>query len=125
MDWFEIKNWLEMTTGLDRDSLHIYGAIGIQLLTAMIVRRPLASIWPWSAALTATLTNEYIDLSQFNSWSETPDFFRDAVLQDIWNSMLLPTVLLLLARYFPRILVSQALEIADSKEQDQDFSASE
>jgi len=107
MEWYEFKNWLEMVTGLDRDSLHIYGAIGSQLLVALISRRPLASVWPWLGALVVTLANEYGDLSQFESWSDVYPSFWEAVYQDIWNSMLLPTVLMLIARQFPGWLVFQ------------------
>ncbi len=46
MDWFELKNWLELSTGLDRDSLHIYGGVGVQLVSAFILRRSLASPVP-------------------------------------------------------------------------------
>ena len=125
MDWFEIKNWLEMTTGLDRDSLHIYGAVGAQLLAALITRCPVASIWPWTAALTVTLANEIVDLSQFENWSDAPDFFRAAVIQDIWNSMLLPTALFLLARFFPGLLVFGISSIKHPDEISQDLSDSE
>ena len=59
MDWFEFKNWLELSTGLDRDSLHIYAGVGVQLAMAFLLRRSLASPIPWLFVVAVALANEY------------------------------------------------------------------
>lgn len=61
MDWFEIKNWLELSTGLPRDSLHVYAGVGVQLFVALIFRRSIASPVPWLFVAFAALANEYYD----------------------------------------------------------------
>ena len=105
MNWYEIKDWLEQFTGLDRDSLHIYGTVGLQLLFVFILRRPLASIWPWLLAFGVVLLNEYADISRFDSWQAVPETFRNGIKFDLWNSMVLPTILMVTARFFPNQLI--------------------
>lgn len=108
MQWFEIKNWLELVTGLDRDSLHIYAAVGVQLVVALFVRRSVASIWPWLAVISVAFGNEYLD---YQRAGDDPGILRlasEEAWRDIWNTMLLPTVLLLIARFWPQWLVGKS-----------------
>ncbi len=105
MDWLEVKVQIVEWSGLDRDSLHIYASVAVQLLSALILRRPIASMWPWICAWIVVLWNEYIDLSQFENWDVVPEHIWDAVQLDLWNSMLLPTILFLIARFIPGWMV--------------------
>ena len=93
MQWFELKNWLELSTGLDRDSLHIYAGVGVQLAVAVILRRSLASPIPWFFAVCVAP-------------NAAQQVFDEAV-RDIWNTLLLPSVLLLIARFFPEWLTGK------------------
>jgi hypothetical protein len=106
--WFEVKSALALWSGLDRDSLHIYAAVLIQLGTALLLRHSLASPWPWLAVFAVVLANEAVDLSQFAWDAVIPKLFWDAVILDIWNSMLLPSLLFLLARFAPKLLTARA-----------------
>lgn len=63
MMWFEIKDWLELSTGLDRDSLHVYAGVGVQLAAAFCLRRSLASLFPWFCVVAAACGNEFYDYS--------------------------------------------------------------
>lgn len=123
MEWYEIKIWLENTLELDRDALHIYGAIGIQLTSALIFRRSLASPWPWIVTLLAILLNEYADLQRAGDTEASIAMYREASIHDIWNTMLLPTALLLMARFMPRLLTDQRqysdFETEESKQSDE------
>ncbi len=105
MNWLEIKIWLEATSGLDRDALHIYGAVGIQLLFALFFKRSLASLWPWLFAFAAALANEYVDFQQAGTNEASIAIYKDESIHDLWNTMLLPTGLLLIARFWPKWLV--------------------
>ncbi|SIO22402.1 hypothetical protein SAMN02745824_3422 [Parasphingorhabdus marina DSM 22363] len=107
MEWYEIKIWFAETLSLDRDALHIYGALLIQILTAIIVRRPLSSPLPWIAALIVALLNEYLDLQHAGPQQWSIDLYRAASLHDMRNTMILPTVLLLVARYWPNLLTGR------------------
>lgn len=107
MQWFELKNWLELSTGLDRDSLHIYAGVGIQLAVAVILRRSLASPVPWLFAVGVALANEYYDYKVISVvWGTGPEIYDEAV-RDIWNTLLLPSVLWLIARFFPEWLTGK------------------
>lgn len=100
-----MKMWLEQTSGLDRDALHIYCAVAIQFGLAIFLRRGVASFWPWVAVLLAVLLNEYIDFQGVGTDAHQIERFRQASFHDIWNTMLLPTMLLIIARYWPKWLV--------------------
>ena len=108
MEWFEIKNWLELSTGLDRDSLHIYAGVGVQLVIAFILRRSLASWVPWFFALVAALANEYYDYNMVLDSLNNASIYFDEAVRDIWNTLLLPSLLLMIARFWPTWLIGRA-----------------
>ncbi len=103
MDWYQIKQTAVLLTGLDMDALHVHVGILAQIGVALAIRRTLASPWPWLALLAALLINEYYDIT-YEIWP--PDArerqFMESV-RDIWNTMLMPTLLLLLCRFAPRL----------------------
>jgi cell shape-determining protein MreD len=95
-----IKAAVAAWTGLERDALHIYAAIIIQLGSAALLRRTLASLWPWLFVLAFALTNEWLDMHRDDL---VEDWEKAAALHDLWNTMLLPTLLLLVVRFAPRL----------------------
>jgi hypothetical protein len=99
MDWHEIKQWLSGTSGLDMDSLHVHIGVLAQVAVAVVLRRRLSSVWPWLAVAAAVLANEVYDF-QYEEWPTRRDQLLESV-KDGWNTMLLPTVILLLARFAP------------------------
>jgi len=87
-------------TGLERDALHIYAALLIHIASAALLRRTLASPWPWLIVLLCALGNEWLDMNRdgvIEAWE------KDASLHDLWNTMLAPTILALLVRFAPRL----------------------
>ena len=104
MDWHGVKEWLEAATHLDMDALHVHAGVLLQLLAALLLRRSLASPWPWLVVFAGALANEAYDL-HYETWPD-PDRARQWAesAKDVVNTMLIPTVLLLLARYAPRLL---------------------
>lgn len=107
MQWLEIKIWLEAVTELDRDALHIYGAVGIQLLTALFFRRSLGSIWPWLFAFSAAIANEYVDMQSAGVTEAAIAYAEAESIHDLWNTMILPTLFFLIARFWPSWLVGK------------------
>lgn len=97
-DWIAAKLWLADLTSLDKDALHIYLGVALQLLASRLFAHGLASPWPWMVVFAAALGNEAYDLL-FEVW---PD--RDRGLQwrlsahDLLNTVAIPTLLLWLAR---------------------------
>ena len=105
MDWEQVKSAISLWTELERDALHIYAAILVQILAAALLRRSLASPWPWLLVLVAALLNEALDITRdgiFETWE------RAAALHDLWNTMLVPTLLALLVRFAPRLFGGRA-----------------
>lgn len=105
MQWIEAKNYLEQFSGLDRDSLHIYAGVGIQLIGALAFRRRLASPFPWLMVLLAALANEYNDLSYAAEVTGAAAGGYGESISDIWNTISLPTILLVIANIWPNWLV--------------------
>ena len=100
MDWEHVKSTISLWTELERDALHIYASILLQIGAAALLRKSLASPLPWLAVLAAALLNESLDIwrdSLFEEWE------RKAALHDLWNTMLVPTILALLVRFAPRL----------------------
>jgi len=98
VDWEQVKSAIAVWTELERDALHIYAAVLLQIGAAAILRRSLASPLPWLTVLVAALVNEALDIRRdgvFEEWEGA------AALHDLWNSMLVPTLLLLLVRFAP------------------------
>jgi hypothetical protein len=100
MDSEVIKAAVAAWTGLERDALHVYAAVIIQLGSAALLRRTLASPWPWLIVLAFALTNEWLDIHKDNL---VEDWEKAASLHDLWNTMLLPTLFLLVVRFAPRL----------------------
>lgn len=109
MEWIEIKIWLESSSGLARDALHIYGALAIQLSLSLFFPRALASPWPWIAVLIAALSNEYVDFQQAGASEAAIAFAKKEAYHDLWNTMLIPTVLMFIARFWPRWMTGKPM----------------
>lgn len=99
-DWIELKNELSRLT-VEKDALHIYAAVAVQLTAALILRKPLSSWMPWFAVLAVELANEAGDILLDTTEPHIREWQMVGGLHDIVNTMLLPTILLLLVRYVP------------------------
>jgi hypothetical protein len=104
MDWYQVKLAALEATGLSRDALHIVFGISGHFLLAMALRRSLASPLPWSGVLAAEALNEWWDL-HYEVWLDRPMWPES--IHDLWVTMLVPTLLLIVARYFPGLLVGK------------------
>ena len=101
LDWKHIKDVIALWTELERDALHIYAALLGQVAAAFVLRRSLAHPAPWLFVLALAVGNEALDMRGdrvVEQWE------WDAALHDLWNTMLLPSLLLLLARFAPALV---------------------
>lgn len=105
MDWYQIKQSVELFTGLHMDALHVHVGVLAQIAAALTLRRTLGSPLPWLLVLTAAVGNEAYDLA-YETWPE-PERERQLQegIRDIWNTMLLPSVLLVLVRFASGLFV--------------------
>ena len=101
MDWLSLKDEAARLV-FEKDALHIYAALIIQIAVAKLSRRSLGHLLPWLSVLGLELANEMIDIwrggeAQLMPWQVVSG------MHDIINTMVLPTVLLLLCRRAPEV----------------------
>ena len=116
--WIGYKTRLVEFVGLTHDAMHVHGSILILLLSAIILRRRPDSIWCWLIVLAAELFNEFADLKGLAPGEAS----IDASVHDLYNTMLWPTVFVLLGRFLfpPRAVAPTSL--ADDTDDSGDFS---
>jgi hypothetical protein len=109
--WIGYKTRLVEFVGLTNDAMHVHGSILILFVSAIILRRRPDSIWCWLIVFAAELFNEYADLH-----GEAPgEATIDAAVHDLYNTMLWPTVILILGRFlFPPRKKEPRMEAEDS-----------
>lgn len=90
------KLWLVDATGLAKDALHVHIGLIIFFAAALLFRWPLLSWKPWAIALAAALAGEAWDL--WDTLGEGRRIQLWANWKDLWNTMLWPSAILLLAR---------------------------
>lgn len=101
MNWYQVKVALVSLTDLHMDALHVHAGVLLQLGAALVLRRSIASPLPWAAVLAIALLNEGYDL-RAEVWPTRDEQYAAAV-KDLWNTMLLPTLLMLGCRFLPRL----------------------
>lgn len=105
MDWLQFKNYLSEVTDLSQDALHVYVAVLIQLASALVLRKSLAHPLPWLCLLGSLLLNEAVDLQATGRPIEEWQVLGG--VRDLWNTMVLPTALMLLARFAPGLMTGR------------------
>lgn len=114
MDWHETKLFVERATALSMDALHLLAGAILFLLLALLMRRSIADRWPWLGLLGVALLNEAADL-WVERWPSTGMQFGEAT-KDVVLTMLVPTILLVAVRYFPRLFPAQLPHAAEPPE---------
>lgn len=99
-EWVETKHFIERSVSLSPDALHVIAGVMMQVAAALLLRKPLTSWWPWLVVLVFTSSNEIIDL-WFERWPSSGMQLGEG-FKDLLLTMLLPTMLLLASRRFPR-----------------------
>ena len=95
--FYLFKIWLVNAIGLARDALHIHFGLTALLLVVLLFRQPLRSPWPWLTAVALAILGEVLDrrdqLAVSQPWN------RPEAIKDVLNTILWPTLLMLLARF--------------------------
>jgi len=97
--WYEAKMFIEHASAVSSDALHVLVGTLVWILAAIILRRNLSTLIPWTLVLGLTLSNEVVDL-WIERWPDLAMQYGESA-KDIVLTMTLPTVLLLLARTQP------------------------
>lgn len=101
LSWSEWKLFFERLTDVSSDSLHVISGVTFLLLASAIVKRPVSSWRPWLVVLLLTAVNEASDL-WIDRWPHLGMQVGESA-KDILLTMVLPTMLLLSARFLPRL----------------------
>ena len=97
MNYTGLKEAIATYTGLDHDALHIHAALFIYILATLLFRQSRRSFLPWFIVLGIGLANEAHDL--WENWLRDSIWTFGEGTKDLWNTMLWPTILLLIGRY--------------------------
>jgi hypothetical protein len=108
--WSEAKQFAEHAFGVSPDGLHVVLGPCLQLFCAALFRTSLRSIWPWLIVLVLATLNEWHDLAVETWPSQAMQLGEGA--KDIVITMVLPTILLLTARFAPGVLTRSDLQAA-------------
>ncbi len=93
----QLKLWLVENTSLAKDALHIYVALGVYLGSCLLLKWKASSWKPWALVLAITLLGELWDAQ--TSQSNGHELVPEAHWKDIWNTMIVPTIVLIMARF--------------------------
>ncbi len=98
MSGFEtFKFFLTSHTGLAKDALHIYVALALFLGACLIFGWRTGQWKPWLLVLIAAIAGEVWDV--YDTRQGNAPVRLMANFHDLWNTMLAPTILLLLTRH--------------------------
>lgn len=100
--WHPIKMGMEHSFGFSPDALHVLVGVGLQLVLAKLLDASVARTFPLLGVLAMELLNEWSDLS-FEIWPNRTMQWGESA-KDVFLTMALPTVLLIVSRRWPEIL---------------------
>ena len=103
MDWFQVKLFIKTASAVHPDALHVLLAVVAMIALAAVLRRPIASPWPWLIVLALELLNEASDLGH-ERWPDPGHQWGEGA-KDVIVTMALPTLLMLLARWRPDLFL--------------------
>jgi hypothetical protein len=99
MDWMGLKG-LASDLSVEKDAMHVYAAFLIQIGAAALLRTSVARWAPWLIVLAIELANESMDM-WFGEEAHIQPWQLYGARHDLINTMILPTLLLVTARYTP------------------------
>ena len=101
-DWYQVKLFLEHSTGFNMGALHVIVGVLLQLLFAFLFRSSVARLLPLLAVLALELLNEASDF-RVEIWPQPGMQFGESA-KDVILTMFLPLVIFLMARLRPKLL---------------------
>lgn len=99
--WHEIKTGIEAVGAVSDDALHVIVGVALQLMFALILRRPLASWKPIVPVVGLLLFNEAVDLWVERWPSQSQQLGEGA--KDFLLTLVLPVLITVSLRFRPRL----------------------
>lgn len=110
-----LKLYLLDYTGLDRDALHLHAGLALFVAVRLLWRWRGGWVIAWFMALTLALSVEWLDINAFGD-PDTPQPDPNN-WHDIWNTMVWPTILLLIGPWLQPRRKAQVAESRDFADQ--------
>ena len=101
-DWYQVKLFLQHTSGFSMDALHVILGVVLQLAFAFLFRSSVARPLPLVSVLALELLNEASDF-RVEIWPQPGMQFGESA-KDIIMTMALPVLIFVVARYRPKLL---------------------
>jgi hypothetical protein len=102
--WHQGKLFVEHSTTISHDTLHVLAGVALLLVLAFVLRRPITSWRPWLWLFALALWNETVDL-WVERWPD-PGMQYGEGAKDLMLTMLVPTLLMTAARFRPDLFRS-------------------
>ncbi|HUE78769.1 MAG TPA: hypothetical protein VMN38_03980 [Sphingomicrobium sp.] len=105
-DWYQLKLFAQHSTGISMDALHVILGVVLQLLIAVVFKSSVARAMPLLVVFALALLNEAGDF-WFEIWPD-PGMQLGEATKDLVLTMFLPTLIFLVARRRPKLLVQRS-----------------
>ena len=102
VDWYQVKLFVEHSSGFSMDALHVIAGVLVQILAAAILRSTLARPAPLVVVFLLELANEVYDLT-VEQWPQ-PGMQYGEGAKDLLLTMVLPLTIFLVARFRPKLV---------------------
>jgi hypothetical protein len=99
----DYKTLFEHSIGFHNDGLHVLLGVALQIAVALIFKKSLAHWFPWITVLALAVANEANDLL-VERWPSAAMQLGEG-LKDVVLTLAVPTLLLILAKWRPALLI--------------------
>ncbi len=103
--WHTAKTFIERSIAFSDDALHVMLGVVLLLIVALVTRRSISRWLPWLIVLALELANEAVDL-WVERWPVPAEQYGEG-MKDVLLTMVLPTLLLMVARLLPGLFRSR------------------
>jgi len=101
LSWYDVKMFIERSSAVSSDALHVIVGFVLWMLVALVSRRPLSASLPWLVLLVLLVFNEAVDL-WVEQWPNPAMQYGESA-KDLLLTMTLPTLLLAFVRFLPQL----------------------
>jgi hypothetical protein len=103
--WYQLKLFIAHASGISMDAWHILVGVAAFLLIARLLDSNVTRPLPWLVLLAAELINEAYDI-HVERWPDLGSQLGEGA-KDIMLTMALPTLISLVARWWPHLLTAR------------------